>query len=866
MSATLTGIEIKDTDHHFVIDALTREISSKSPQKDILIKDDHNSERFTFDIPRFIEGKDVAKCNLVQVCYLNGRSSGVYTVDDMAIDPSTTDIFTCSWLISRNATKHVGKLTFMLRFVQMDDAGVISYAWSTKTYEKVRVLENIDAVDSFEDEYVDVIEQWKNDLEAEMRVWVDHTVRTQIDVAQISLNKENISTNAENISKLQDDTALHTDQIETNTENISANTQNISKVSKDLDVQKARMDAFTALGEGSTTGDAELADIRIDVEGETHKNAGAAVRAQINKRLSYKLNGMVYPPQGASIGFDGDDVGNLIVTVHTNRLTYLLPGSSEYGGTGISTEEVLEQLSSRAVLNDDGYLEITIPEYNALCFNTTSLQLVIKSNRTVTADDLVLAQNSWANLCGGSFLNFNHRYEYQKIRDEIRLKSSFIYVGSDGRVKITRNTNTGDVLISLDRSLNIAFSDGDTSKTSVNIPVADILDQLGSIAVASNDGVIITLNSYRVLCYNLTTKKLLTRNNRNVTFDDIVLLNNAWSTVQGPLLMKANEHDIRDIQKQLNAVNTTVGFNSGDIFNTIDVKDKCREFASLFNGSSAIESFIFFADPHLLEHGENYESYLNTYITTIEKCYKSSPTSFVMCGGDWLGNSDTQEEARYKLGYIDGFMHGMFDKYYSVLGNHDTNYQGYDADGNAKSGHIGNETITNLWYREYGANYYTFDGNNTHFYVLDSGTDWENTMNDYRLDQLEWFANKLKSEDKPHSAVAIHIYFINTAGEKGILASEMDNILLAYHNRTSIEINGTIYDFSTCTGRVEFVITGHTHLDMTTTIGDTPVICTLNTRNGDVPSFDMVYVDYDNRKINLVRVGTGDNRSFDMSK
>lgn len=46
----------------------------------------------------------------------------------------------------------------------------------------------------------------------------------------------------------------------------------------DLEVQKSRIDNLTKLGEGSTTGDAELQDVRVGVNGLIYQNAGDAVR------------------------------------------------------------------------------------------------------------------------------------------------------------------------------------------------------------------------------------------------------------------------------------------------------------------------------------------------------------------------------------------------------------------------------------------------------------------------------------------------------------------------------------------------------------------------------------------------------------
>jgi hypothetical protein len=639
-------------------------------------------------------------------------------------------------------------------------------------------------------------------------------------------------------------------------------------------VERARLDNL--IKNGGTADDAEIVDARVGTGGETYTTLGGSIRGQINGRMSVRTNGYVYPPKGANIDIALDNnEGNVFVTVYADSLTAITPGSSEYGGIAITSEQILAQLPSNAVLNDDGYLVFTVPSYNALCFESSNQTLVIKSIRTISNSDKVLIYNSWANACGGSFMDFYYRQErlnnenaHEEIIDFIGLQKTLIYIDSDGPVRIDENDGTGVVTITLKNGISYSLCDGDTSTTSAGISKDQIVEQLGETkAVLTDDTLTITLNSYQALCLDLASKTLLFRHLRYIQPTDIVLLYNSWANVQGILMNKALEQRVRNHDEKLGNVDGPINvFNSGDISYDIDTAEKCAEFADLFNDCSDVESFLFFTDPHLMEKGEDYEARLKQYIVTLEKYYKSTPTSFVLCGGDWIGNSDTPTEAKYKLGYIDGFMNGMFDKYYPVLGNHDTNYQGKDADGNTHAGILENQTIANLWYRKYGKNYYAFDGNSTRFYVLDSGTDWDYTLSKYRLSQIEWLGKMLKTEDRAHSAIAVHIFFANSTGDIATFGGEIGLLISAYHNREVRTLNGVTYDFSKCTGRVEFIITGHTHTDMTGFAdAKTPVICTSNMRSGDTPTFDLVYADYNNRLVNLVRVGTGSNRVIELA-
>ena len=57
----------------------------------------------------------------------------------------------------------------------------------------------------------------------------------------------------------------------------------VDGLKNEIAVERARINQFTKLPNGSTTGDAELQDIRVGADGKTYGTAGEAVRSQLGK-------------------------------------------------------------------------------------------------------------------------------------------------------------------------------------------------------------------------------------------------------------------------------------------------------------------------------------------------------------------------------------------------------------------------------------------------------------------------------------------------------------------------------------------------------------------------------------------------------
>ena len=160
---------VYDCDNKFIVDGISRAIKNASTSKTIVMQFDHNSEVFTFELPRYIEGHDMTECNRVEVHYLNidtmtkQENEGIYLVNDLKVNVDDETKLTCSWTISQSATQLVGNLNFLLRFICLTD-DVIDYVWNTSIFSGIYVSKGIYNSDIVAEQYIDTIKAWENRL------------------------------------------------------------------------------------------------------------------------------------------------------------------------------------------------------------------------------------------------------------------------------------------------------------------------------------------------------------------------------------------------------------------------------------------------------------------------------------------------------------------------------------------------------------------------------------------------------------------------------------------------------------------------------------------------------------------------------
>ena len=119
---------------------------------------------------------------------------------------------------------------------------------------------------------------------------IDNNNTTQLNnIANINTKVKDVTTqlkeNVNEINNIKSDFAKKADVNDLASNKADKN--ELQNTNNELNIQKARIDSFTSLPAGSTTGDGELIDGRIGIDGETYSNIGEAIRSQIKQTNNY---------------------------------------------------------------------------------------------------------------------------------------------------------------------------------------------------------------------------------------------------------------------------------------------------------------------------------------------------------------------------------------------------------------------------------------------------------------------------------------------------------------------------------------------------------------------------------------------------
>lgn len=185
---------VYDSDNHFTIDPATMEIVKDPAAKGVIVQRSHNSERFTFELPRFgFDGHDMSLCNQVEVHYTNKEKTseeltgvehgGVYEVQDLQIYPKNSDIVVLSWLITADSTQLAGELEFALRFLCLTGTE-IEYELPTAIFTGITVLPGKNngqaVIENNTDLVAQFIQETNDQIEANMQSLEDAVTQSAV--------------------------------------------------------------------------------------------------------------------------------------------------------------------------------------------------------------------------------------------------------------------------------------------------------------------------------------------------------------------------------------------------------------------------------------------------------------------------------------------------------------------------------------------------------------------------------------------------------------------------------------------------------------------------------------------------------------
>lgn len=346
---------------------------------------------------------------------------------------------------------------------------------------------------------------------------------------------ENLSNQDKKITDLQNTTKASLDsqntkidsfKSEVNTNLSNQNTsinQTTSAQNSKIATLESRMNTFTSLSEGSTTGDAELKDIRVGANGVTYPNAGDAVRGQYSQLkedlvnlqtrkdlVSKTMNGYVLNTAGQVV--ENASKKLLIAHVTEGNIVKISCLSSGVVYSLFDKEPMYGVVSYNATRYNltTGSVEVTIPtevKYIVVCpanLESEDVTVFYKDGIQETVSDCENRTSLIESLIGNT-PSFNYEFgaytNNNGIAKRVETGSSSVYkcvkIGCSGYEKLTVKTYAEDAkpILVCDKNMTIlnSFGTGSSSATVLSTVEVEI----------DNNAMYITIPCYRPDGYNI---------------------------------------------------------------------------------------------------------------------------------------------------------------------------------------------------------------------------------------------------------------------------------------------------------------------------------------------------------------------------
>ncbi len=294
-------------------------------------------------------------------------------------------------------------------------------------------------------------------------------------------------------------------------------------------------------------------------------------------------------------------------------------------------------------------------------------------------------------------------------------------------------------------------------------------------------------------------------------------------------------------------------------YNEIEWETHARNFAEMFNGVTKADSFLFFTDCHIMHMSSDadrnnlmWKPRVRRCLSYIEQLFYATPCNTLLNGGDWLGSSDTRQQALYMLSYLNGAMREKFQDHFAmVLGNHDTNYQGTTLTQGAIDATYGSGR---------DKMYFLYHAPTYDMYCFDTGIETSQLTTSYYQGQVSWFADALQSNTAEHIVIFLHMIY--TSGTTfGQMFTQLSLVAKAFNERGSYTYDGVTYDYTNATGKVAFALGGHVHSDREGELNGIPFATTTNASgygNFVTLPLDLCLIDWGNAKLKMYRAQIGE--------